>query len=293
MKKILFFAAAALMLGAAVSCEEKKPVDPTPSAKEVQTAKEALVVHLPFESSKDAVAVGAGISYETTAGDAGFDQAGFIGSAYANMADDNTAEAYLKLKLAAGNAFTKLESMTFSAWVKLPAGKEAKGGLLSFNGTAAEAVWPSFVFLFDNYNADTDEQWFNGRIDFLSVEGKPAMWPNSASTEYAKKDTWIHIARTFDVQSGHWVNYANGVKVGEGDFLVNDQPVGPIKSAFASDCNALYIGGWASRIEGKAADAWQGYFPGAIDEVRFYNMPLTEDQVNKLYKEELAISLDQ
>jgi len=292
MKKVLFFAVSVLMMGAAVSCKEK-PVDPTPTTKEVTTAKEALVVHLPFESTQKVVAVGTGVSYGNIVGDAALDEVGFIGKAYANKGNDNTAEAYLKLNLAANNAFTKLESMTFSAWVKLPAGKEAKGGLLSFNGTATEPVWPSFVFLFDNYNSDTGEQWFNGRVDFLTVEGKPAMWPNSASTEYAKKDTWIHIARTFDAQSGHWVNYANGVKVGEGDFLVSDKPVGGIKSAFASDCNALYIGGWASRIEGKAADAWQGYFPGAIDEVRFYNMPLSETQINSLYKEELAISLDQ
>ncbi|MBQ9462491.1 MAG: LamG domain-containing protein [Bacteroidales bacterium] len=288
MKKVLLFAASILVLGAAVSCNKDKDKEKT--VPEVTVAKEALVAHFPMESATEAVKVGAGVTYSGLTGSAAFVD-GFIGKAYGNTAGVNTSEAYMKLNLASSNAIKNLQSMTFTAWVKLPAGTEAKGGVLSINGTAMEPVWPALVFLFDNYNAETNEQWFNGRIDFIAKSA--AMWPNSASTEYAKKDDWIQVARTYDAQSGHWANYANGVLVGEGDFLIDDKPVGAINACVASDCNAMYIGGWASRIEGKAADAWQGYFPGAIDEVRFYNQPLTEVQIAALYLEEVTIALTQ
>jgi len=308
MKKYFLFAASILMCAAFASCE---PTDPNndkpdtpdtpdtpevPEKVEVQTAKDNLVAFFPMEDDA-VVEVGDGVSYDSVSGAGQFVDGGFIGKGYSHSSGDNTAEAYLKLKLASSNAFNKLESMTFTAWVKLPAGKEAKGAVLSFNGTGVEAVWPSFVYLFDNAWKDEetgqDIQQFNGRIDFLTIDGKPAMWPNAQSAEYAKKDTWFQIARTYDASTGFWANYVNGVEINNGNFLVNDKPAGGIKAAFASDCNALYIGGWASRIEGKANDAWLNYFCGSIDEVRFFNKALSADDLLALYKEEYAIALDQ
>ena len=67
--------------------------------------------------------------------------------------------------------------------------------------------------------------------------------------------------------------------------------MGAINAAFASDCNALYLGGWASRIEGKASDTWLNYFCGSIDEVRFYNKALSETEMLELYKQELKVAL--
>ena len=79
----------------------------------------------------------------------------------------------------------------------------------------------------------------------------------------------------------------------EGDFLPGDKVVGSVSAAFAEDCNALYIGGWASRIEGKASDTWQTYCPGQLDELRFYNKALTAEEILALYKEEVNINLDE
>ena len=84
----------------------------------------------------------------------------------------------------------------------------------------------------------------------------------------------------------------NGVIVNEGEFLPDGKVAGGIKAAFASDCDRLYIGGWASKIEGKAADEWLNYFPGAIDELRVFNKALSEAEVLSLYKEELKVSLE-
>ncbi len=293
MKKTILLAAFAVS-AVFSACTTTNPVD-TKSQSQVTTAKDNLVLHIGFEVTDK---LPASVSLDKLYGKGGYTVAdGVYGNAYTNEAADNNTQAYIKYNLAAGNPFTSLESMTLSCWVKLPAGKPAKGALLSFNGTGVEAVWPSFVYLFDNsgVNEETgqEEQDFNGRIDFLSVDGKPAMWPNVRSAEYARKDTWFQVARTYDAATGHWVNYANGVKVNEGDFLVNEKPVGGIKAAFASDCDALYIGGWASKIEGKANDEWLNYFPGSIDELRVFNKALSEAEVLSLYKEELAVSLDQ
>ena len=265
---------------------------------EVKTAAENLVLWLSFNDEK-IVDKGEGVTLGENKGQVSLEK-GFIGTAWTNKAGDNTAEAYTKLNLAAGNALTKMESFTFSVWAKLPKDKEAKCGIISFNGTGVENTWPSFVFLFDNVSDVTPEegepfqaQQFNGRIDFLTLEGKPAMWPNCASDVYMKKGEWFQLARTYDAATGHWANYANGQLVNEGDFLPNEQPGGPVKAAFADDCNALYVGGWASRIEGKANDTWQTYCPGSLDELRFYNKALSEDEILALYGEEIAINLEE
>ncbi len=263
-----------------------------------QTAKENLVLWVSFDEEK-LVEVGEGVTLGENKGQVALNK-GFIGNAWTNTGGDNTIEAYTKLSLATGNALTKMDSYTFTCWAKLPKDKEAKCGIISFNGTGVENTWPSFVFLFDNVSDVTPDegepfkaQQFNGRIDFLSVEGKPAMWPNCASDIFMKKNEWFQLARNYDATTGHWANYANGQLVNEGDFLPGDKIVGSVSAAFATDCNALYIGGWASRIEGKASDSWQAYCPGQLDELRFYNKALSAEEILALYKEEVNINLDE
>ena len=268
----------------------------------VKTGAQNLVLWLSFDDEK-IIGAGEGVTLDGNKGQAGLGK-GFIGTAWTNKGASNTAEAYTKLNLAAGNALTKMESFTFSVWAKMPKDKEIKSGIISFNGTAAEAIWPSFVFLFDNISdIDLDDgtkvqaQQFNGRIDFLTLDGKPAMWPNCASDIFLKKDEWFQLARTYDAATGKWANYANGMLVNEGEFLLGEEgaqkPGGPVNAAFASDCNALYVGGWASRIEGKANDSWQSFCPGSLDELRFYNKAFTAEEMLALYKEEVAINLNQ
>jgi hypothetical protein len=307
MKKAFLIMAAALTV-AAISCKkpENGQEEQTPGAQ-VTVAAENLVAYFPLESAEKAVTVGEGITFDSKKGAGDFGD-GQIGKAYTNTKKMNIEEAYLKFKLAKGNAFSKLESMTFSAWVLVPTPLPdpsdntkkltAKGAIFSFNGTGVEPVWPSFVYLLDNegINEETNEPWmqFNGRIDFLSVEDKPAMWPNVSDKAYAGKDKWFHIARTYDATTGAWANFANGLKINDGLFTPKNggkDPAGAIKAAFADDCNALYLGGWASRIEGKASDTWLNYFCGSIDEVRFYNKALSEAEILDLYKQELKVAL--
>ena len=59
-----------------------------------------------------------------------------------------------------------------------------------------------------------------------------------------------------------------------------------------ANMNALYIGGWASLIDGKQAEAWMTYFNGSIDEVRMYNKALSTEEIAKLYQEEALIALE-
>ena len=241
MKKAFLFMAAALTL-AAFSC--KKPANGTdeqnPGAQ-VTVAAENLVAYFPLESAEKAVTVGEGITFDSKKGAGDFGD-GRIGKAYTNTKKMNIEEAYLKFNLAKNNAFTKLESMTFSAWVYVPTPLAnpsnpsekltAKGAILSFNGTGVEPAWPSFVYLLDNegVNEETGKAWmqFNGRVDFLSVEGKPNMWPNASDEAYAAKDKWIHVARTYDATTGAWVTYANGLKTFEGLFTPKNDGKDPV-----------------------------------------------------------------
>ena len=53
----------------------------------------------------------------------------------------------------------------------------------------------------------------------------------------------------------------------------------------------MYIGGWSCSIEKTGEQEWHNYFPGDIDEVRFYNKALSEAELLALRKEEVAIAL--
>lgn len=309
MKKVLYLVMAVALVSFGAGCNKNNgnrtdegngnTQDPDSGKTEkptVKTGADNLVMWLSFDDAA-IIGKGDGITLDSNKGQADLGD-GFIGKGWTNKGGDNTVEAYTKLNLAAGNPFTKLASFTFSAWGKLPKDKEAKGAVISFNGTGVEDMWPSFIFIFDNISdVDLDDgtkikaQQFNGRIDFLSLEGKPAMWPNCASDVFLKKNEWFQMVRTYDAATGHWANYANGMLVNEGDFLVDEKPAGPVSAAFAADCNALYVGAWSSKVEGKSNETWQNYWAGSLDEIRMYNKAFSEEEVLNLYKEELAINL--
>jgi len=288
MKKFFMFAAAAMMVLSVASCKKDNGKEGGETVPEVKTAAENLVVHLPLTSAAKAVAVGEGITFASVNGAAGFGE-GEIGTGYTNTAANND-EAYLKFDVAKSNPFTTMESITLTVWVKNNT-DFSKGAILSFNGTNPSGDWPAFNAYFDNkaMNEETsvETQQVNGRIVFNVDNHDVNLWMDTWDPAFAKYDKWFQFAFTYDAASGAWALYSDGQKVKEAEF--GDKL--PFYKALPTDFNAIYVGGWASRIDGKSSADWQTYFAGSLDEIRIYDKALSESEVLALYKEELAIAL--
>lgn len=289
MKKFFVFAALAALVLA--SCKKKDEPTPEPEKPEAKTAIENLVAYFPLESATEAVKVGEGVSYETKGGAGNFG-AGYIGQGYVNTAGNNN-EAFLKLKLTSNNALAKLQDVTFTAWVKNPEDFQ-KGALISVNGKNFPTQdWPSMIAYFDNKGTDEEtgvkKQQVNGRFMFKNAEGAETnLWLDTWDPAFAVYGKWFQFAFTYQASSGAWALYVDGVKVREAEY--GDKM--PFGKCIPADASAIYVGGWSSFIEKyPGAAEWQMYFGGSIDEIRFYNKPLTEAEIQSLRKEEVAIAL--
>lgn len=283
MKKIFLIAAAAVF--ALVACDNKNNGENGKNTTpEVKTCAENLVLHIGFEAGEKP---GTGITLKESKGAAQIGDGGYIGKGWSNTTGNNMSEAYTKYELAANNAFSGLKDMTFTAWVKLSEDCP-KGAILSVNGSGID--WPAFIAYFDNTreNEGVKEQQVNGRVVLHDAAGaEQNIWLDTYAKEFAKYGAWFQFAFTYEAATGAWALYVDGVKVKDAEF----GPKLDIGGFLTSSTNAMYVGGWASFIEGASTQDWQSYFAGSIDEIRIFNKALTEAELGALRKEEVAIAL--
>ncbi|MBO4455545.1 MAG: LamG domain-containing protein [Bacteroidales bacterium] len=292
MKKLTLFAAASLMLALLASCKPgtDDPAGPDEPAKpEVLTAKDNLVLHFSFEANE---APGTGVAFVESKGSASLDQKGFIGKGWTNTSGNNLTQAYTKYSVASSNALSGVKDITFTAWVKLIESC-SKGAILSLNGMPSGFDWPLFIAYFDNSSVGDDgvkSQQVNGRLVFHDGAGNEQnLWLDTWDPAFAKYDSWFQFAFTYQHDSGDWALYVDGVQVKTANF----EPKIEFSNLLTASTNALYVGGWASFIEGASTQDWQSYFAGSMDEIRIYNRVLSESELQALRKEELVISLDE
>lgn len=287
MKKVFVLFA---FVAAAVSFAACDPADNPandPGTSLVTVAAENLVVYMPLESAEKTVSVGDGITFAEAKGSASFAE-GILGNGYINTTGDNMKQAFLKFNLASNNAFKNLESMTFSCWVKL---NEAcsKGAIMSVNGSGID--WPAFIAYFDNSNVGDDgvkTQQVNGRLVFHDAEGvEQNLWLDTWDPNLAKYGKWFQFAFTYDSNTGFWNIYVDGVNIKEAEFGAKI----PVSNLVTASCNAMYVGGWSTFIEGQSTQDWQSYFAGSIDEIRVYNRVLSETEITTLRVQELAAAV--
>lgn len=286
MKKVLvlFAFAAAFSL---VACDPVEKPEEDPGKAYVTVASENLVLYMPLESAEKTVSVGEGVTFAEAKGSTGFTE-GLLGQGYYNTTGDNMKQAYLKFNLASANVFKNLESMTFTCWLKL---KEecSKGAILSVNGSGID--WPAFIAYFDN-SGTTDEgektQQVNGRLVFHDAAGvEQNLWLDTWDPAFARYNKWFQFAFTYEASTGAWALYVDGIQVKEAVF----DPKIVVNNFVTSSCNAMYVGGWSTFIEGQSTQDWQSYFAGAIDEIRVYNKVLSATDILTLRTQELAAAV--
>ncbi|MBR4809301.1 MAG: LamG domain-containing protein [Bacteroidales bacterium] len=309
MKRISLIAAFTSLILLGFSCKPSYPDRPSGNATtddpddpeqpveyqrpEVKTCAENLVLYISFDND-NLIEKGEGVTFAETAGDA-FIAGGFIEKGWTNQSGVNSNTAYTKFDVAAGSLFTKLESITFTAWIK--ASEEyPKGGIVSLNGARSgnnHHDFPAFIIYYDNYGADkeTGEPWqqVNGRLLFHDAGGNEQnFWLDASDPAFARYGDWCQFAATYDYTVGVGNLYLNGLPVRE---LTFGQYI-PFNNLVTEFADAFYVGGWSSFIEGDSFQTWQNYWAGSIDEIRLFDKAFSEDEILALYKEELAINLE-
>lgn len=281
MKKYLFLIATAVAALAIVSCkkDDTKKVDPT-GGVDVATAN--LVAYFPLNSATDAVKLGEGVTFDKIAGKAKFG-VGVRGGCYESTGTVEE-EAYLKLNVPA--TFTSsLSSFTLSAWVYQTG---HRGGVFSVGSTdeGVDPNWGAMSMFLDGGNADDGtmlKYYYNNTNPNAKWHG---FFPGYKGQEVAL-NTWFFATLTYNENTSKQAIYVNGVQVFEGDVLLEGGGAGAGKISLfnASSC---YVGAHAQRVSGASAETWLSYLAGKVDEVRLFNKGLSANEVQALYRAEVA-----
>lgn len=169
-----------------------------------------------------------------------------------------------------------LESKTFSisAWVR-PDSTRSGNYIISYN------YWYSWKFQLQSQNKP-----------FFTIATSSATIDVDNQVDFsAPNETWTHLAISIDLTNEKLVFYVNGVNTME---WTNDTKPGLTGSVNSyATALPLMIGACTTYTEAKTWDwTWsetpEGWdsFIGSIDELKVYNIALTDGQVSKLYSEE-------
>ena len=135
---------------------------------------------------------------------------------------------------------------TIEAWAKVTGGS---GAYRSPVTSRADGPQRGYIFY-----ADPNNVW-----QFWNGKGDTSGWDN-LSGRAVVNNAWAHLVGVYDGTNKSF--YVNGTLVG-----TRTVAFGP------NDQNVLRIGGGATEGDGNY------FFQGSVDEVAFYNKPLTEDRI--------------
>ncbi|MEO7265028.1 MAG: LamG-like jellyroll fold domain-containing protein [Ferruginibacter sp.] len=104
---------------------------------------------------------------------------------------------------------------------------------------------------------------------------------------------WVHVVARWDGAGSFIDFYANGVRVSNNNFRFREAAgIGFGNMTVKTGANTqVLFGGYPNNTNGfplSAIQGFQGLFRGNIDETRFYNKALTDDEITALYQLELA-----
>lgn len=276
--------AAKVSLDAAITAYQNAVITPI--------AVEALVAHWSFDE-------GTG----TTAGDASENEfdgsfvagpmwpvAGGdpIGGGMPEWAEDRTGAAnkaiYFgetggSIEVPYNTALNPVDAITVSAWVKSEVIKPGNRflGLQSWVGYKYELQEGNYPFFSVGHGSDAT-------YDYDAIVALP-------------NETWHHVAVTYSAADGKMTFYVDGeltnTDEGLGDEArsIADKPYNlVIGQDFPTDKYSLGDGAGFGDPESEDYRviplAWGGHFQGSIDELRIYNIALTESQIGSLYDRE-------
>lgn len=286
MKKYLTILFAAAMTAALViSCAEKdddgkqtlSPEDPA----SVQT--EHLVAYFPFESDAKIMDFGAGIT-ASKSGACSFVK-GARGNAYQGASE---GYSFINCALGDNNPFKTLSSFTFAMWVKTVHNNPGAPSLFSFNGGGDFGALNFFCEAGIESELKFKLIYYNTR-----TEWKQSDWVVQHAA--FKPNEWIHLVLSYNENDSKFNIYADGVKIYDSGSRWGGPEVDGVQpplGAYTFDpaMTNMYLGAHFNNLDGSHGDSWRSSYPGLLDELRVYNVALTDDEVTKLYTNEVLSS---
>lgn len=288
MKKYLTILFAAAMTAALViSCAEKdddgkqtlSPEDPA----SVQT--EHLVAYFPFESDAKIMDFGAGIT-ASKSGACSFVK-GARGNAYQGASE---GYSFINCALGDNNPFKTLSSFTFAMWIKSAHNYPGAPGLISLN--AGNSEWGSLNFYMET--GTDSELKFKMYAHNTRTEWMGHWWEGIQNAAF-KPNEWLHLVLSYNENDSKFNIYADGVKIYDSGSRWGGPEVDGVQpplGAYTFDpaMTNMYLGAHFNNLDGSHTDAWRSSYPGLLDELRVYNVALTDDEVTKLYTNEVLSS---
>ena len=129
---------------------------------------------------------------------------------------------------------------------------------------------------------DANKPFFTRKILKDDGSGENAWIDKDSNTGILDLDTWTHIGMTY--KSGEIAFYVNGVQVQFWDDFPTGTPVDPNPDVDICIGQALPTGVFTD-IPGDPYEwkDWLGYLKGYLDDMKIYNIVLTETQINQIY----------
>lgn len=267
--------------------------DDTPSSTEISTAvdtisvaKTNLVAFFPLEKGGfSSMIKGEGISWNFLGGSASFNT-GRCGNGYKG----DSLRSYLEYSLTTDNAISKMREFTFSMWYKVPVDTFKTEPILSLNG-GDDAL--GSLCLYENLIKKKDSlqlsMFVNGTISkSLNINGLSVKMKIPA-------DRWVFLCGLYKQSTSTIELYGDGKLLGsqicyDKKKYYESATFNTLDSlAFGTDVTRLYFGASPKLINNTSEKSWY-YCSGMIDELRLYNAPLTQAQIQALYNSELSKS---
>ena len=208
--------------------------------------------------------------------------------------------------IAALSSANAVGSFTVSAWVNTDNNGATVSSVFALTqAPSLQSDWntgPITMYLETGHPKATD--------DTLVFHGAFSSWPNSTTrlggdniNDYGVRGTdfqtvhgtnqWVHYVLRYDGAGSNIDIYANGVRVSNNNFrnrLTGTPPVGigPVVSTVPTQVLIGALPNVNSGFPNSAAQVWQGFYTGMIDEVRVYNIAMQDSDIGYLYQLELA-----
>ena len=292
MKKYLsIFFAAATAVALIASCEKNgdNNNDGKLDADDPGTVKtENLVAYFPLESETEAV-VSESVSYSKKAGAAGFTK-GIRGNCYYNSSLDNRNISYLDFAIADKTPLKTMTSYTIACWIKMPVPTADAPSLLNIDG--GDGYMGNLNIMFEKWGCNSDSLYVKAYLYASTSEWKG----HDLGLDRAgfTTDKWFHLVYSYNEEDSKITLYSNGEFIadsgrwgGPADANGENQP--PLgKITLDPAMKHLYVGAWASNLDGTADAAGRSSYSGLVDEIRIWNVALTPEEIEDLYTKEVV-----
>lgn len=178
-------------------------------------------------------------------------------------------------------------SFTLAFWMKGAAGPVQNGAQGVFAISNSGQFWGNLEIFLENYNDATDPNAAFMKIHMFNanVTGGGEEWLQDDNSKLKNVlDKWTHIALTYDAATSKVTLYKDGSPTGVNGKVLGGGNYGNIRWAGVT---GMVLGSYAFQTDpsltNHGPESWAKSFNGALDNLRFYNVPLSAADVMALY----------